>query len=125
MTEEVNGSKIGAVSLWASILGIIVPILVAFLVRLFVKVNDEPYYILCCLLFVGAELIALVTGIIGRKSPSGKAGMGISLVCIILTALAIPLLTVSKVESRPVQNRPQPSQLAQPYFLKARFQENG
>jgi len=110
MTEEMNESKVGTVSLWASILGIIIPILVAFLVRLFVKVNDEPYYILCCLLFVGAELIALVTGIIGRKTASGKAGMGISLVCIILTALAIPLLTVGKVESRPVQNRPQPSQ---------------
>ena len=110
MNEETNGMKVGIISLWASIGGIVVPILVAFLVRLFVKVNDEPYYMLCILLFIGAELIALITGIIGRKSPAGKAGMGIALVCVVLTALAIPMFIVSPGGQRPGQQPPMESQ---------------
>lgn len=106
MNDETNGTKMGTISLCASIGGIVVPILVAFLVRLFVKVNDEPYFLLCILLFVGAELIALITGIIGRKSPAGKAGMGISLVCVLLTVLAIPMFMVSPGGDRPEQHRP-------------------
>ncbi len=102
MSDDNGGVKIGAISLWASILGIAVPIVIAFLVRVFVKANDQPYYMLCCLLFAGAELIALVTGIIGRKSSSGKAGMGISLACVLLTALAIPMFSARRVEQRPV-----------------------
>ena len=105
MNEESDRSKVGTISLWASILGILIPILIAFLVRLLVKVNDEPYYILCCLLFAGAELIALITGIISRRTPSGKAGMGISLVCIILTALAVPYFCVERPVHAPQQSQ--------------------
>jgi len=100
MNEETDGAKIGTISLWASIGGIVIPILIAFLVRLFVKVNVEPYYMICCLLFAGAELIALITGIIGRKSPAGKAGMGIALVCVVLTALGALYLTARVVVVR-------------------------
>ena len=109
MNENAD-TKVGTISLWASILGIIVPILIAFLVRLFVKTNDELYYMLCILLFAGAELIALITGIIGRKSPAGKAGMGIALVCVLLTVLAIPVFSVRQVEHRPNQQQPERSQ---------------
>ena len=105
MNENAD-TKVGTISLWASIGGIVIPILIAFLVRLFVKVNDEPYYMLCILLFAAAEIIALVTGIIGRKSAAGKAGMGISLACIILTTLAVPCLCIS----RPVQVQQQTQQ---------------
>ena len=99
-----DNSTIGTISLWASIAGIIVPILVALLVRMFVKGNDEPYYMLCCLLFAGVELVALVAGIIGRRSPSGKAGLSISAVCIVITVLVILAFTpVKRVERAPVQ----------------------
>ena len=82
--KNTANSTVGMISLWASILGIVVPVLIAFLVRIFVKENDDPYYTLCVLLFAGAELVALITGILGRHTLPGKAGLVISLVCIIL-----------------------------------------
>jgi hypothetical protein len=104
-------NKIGTISLWASILGIVVPILIAFLVGLFVKVNDEPYYMLCILLFAGAELIALITGIIGRKAVAGKAGLSIALVCVLLTVLAIPFIFVQNAApTQPSDQHPVRSQ---------------
>lgn len=98
MTEELDRSKVGLVSLWASVCGVVVPILLAFLVRIFVKGNDEPYYILCCLLFAGGELVALVTGIIGRRSASGKAGLWISAVCLAVTVLAVLSLIPRRIQ---------------------------
>lgn len=111
MSEDAD-AKVGAISLWASILGIVVPILIAFLVHLFVKTNDGTYYTLCSLLFVGAELIALVTGIIGRKSAAGKGGLGIALVCVLLIALSIPMFVVRPVAvvKQPDQQQPVRSQ---------------
>jgi ABC-type iron transport system FetAB permease component len=100
--SDTEKAKIGTLSLWASILGIVIPILIAFLVRILVKVNDEQYYMLCILLFAGLELIAFITGFIGRKSPAGKAGMSISLVCTVLVVLALPMFVVQKtVDYRP------------------------
>ncbi|MGA0447745.1 MAG: hypothetical protein ACO3M2_13165, partial [Pseudohongiellaceae bacterium] len=104
--NETADNKVGAISLWASILGIVVPILIAFLVRLSVKTNDETYYMLCILLFVGAEMIALITGIIGRKTAAGKAGIGTSLVCVLLTALAITMFTSRPSEHRSGRQQP-------------------
>ena len=109
--SENNNTRIGTISLWASILGIVVPIFIAFLVRIFVDENDEPYYMLCCLLFAGVELVALATGIIGRRSPSGKAGLSISAVCVVVTVLAVLILMpVRRVEHAPVEqtDRSQP-----------------
>jgi uncharacterized membrane protein YecN with MAPEG domain len=105
MNDDMNtNTKIGTISLWASILGIVVPIFIAFLVRVFVKGNDEPYYMLCCLLFAGVELVALVTGIIARRSPLGKAGLSVSAVCIAVTVLAVLWFTpVRRVEHRPME----------------------
>jgi hypothetical protein len=104
MSEENGGTKVGAVSLWAGVGGIIVPILIAILGRLFMKTNDEQYNILCLLLFAGAEWIALVTGIIGRRSAYGKAGLCISSVCVVATVLAVGLFlpVVRRVEGQPV-----------------------
>ena len=112
--SENNNTRIGTISLWASILGIVVPIFIAFLVRIFVDGNDEPYYMLCCLFFAGVELVALVTGIIGRRSPSGKAGLSISAVCVVVTVLAIAFFVfftpVRMVEHAPLEqtDRSQP-----------------
>ena len=97
MNPEAGGTRVGIVSLWASILGIVLTIIVALLVRSFVNGDDEPYYMMCVLLFVGMEVIGLITGIVGRKSPAGKAGLGISLVCVVLTLLAIPIFMVRPV----------------------------
>lgn len=100
MNEENEKSMIGIVSLWTGILGIVLPILCAFLAHLFAKENSGFYYLLCILLFIGLELVALITGIIGRKSLCGKAGMIIAIVCEVLLALliilALPYFWMSK-----------------------------
>ncbi len=85
--SDIGESRIGAISLWASISGIVVPIIIALLVRLFVRADHGTYHMLCVFLFVGCELVAVVTGIIGRRSASGKAGLSISTICIVLTLL--------------------------------------
>ena len=90
--SENDTSRIGTISLWVSIIGIVGPVIMALLVRVFVKANHERYYMLCGLLFAGLELVALVTGAIGRRSPAGKAGLRISAVCIVLTVLAVLVL---------------------------------
>lgn len=105
MNEEAVGAKVGVVSLWASILGIVVPILIAVLVLFFARANHVPLYQLCLILAAGTELIALITGIIGRKSLAGKAGMWVSLVLIVTSALAVFLL--SATPHQPVEDGPQ------------------
>ena len=92
MNDDMNtntNTKIGAISLWASMGGIVILILITRLVPIFVKGNDVYYMMLCYLLFAGVELVALVTGIIGWRSAAGKAGLGISAVCMVITAVAI------------------------------------
>lgn len=49
--------------------------------------------------FVALEIAALVTGIIGRHSACGKAGLSISAILLVLTAIAAPFFMVSSSES--------------------------
>jgi len=91
MNGDNGRSSVGVTSLVCSILGIILPILLGFLALKF-DGHARLYILLCILLFIGLELIALITGIIGRKSASGKAGMIVSIVCTTLTLLAIILI---------------------------------
>ncbi|MCX7008289.1 MAG: hypothetical protein NTY53_13755, partial [Kiritimatiellaeota bacterium] len=92
MNEENGRSSVGIISLVCSMLGIVLPIVLGFLAYRFGGQVVWPYFLLCILLFIGLELIALITGIIGRKSPAGKAGMIVSIVCATLTLLAIILV---------------------------------
>jgi hypothetical protein len=55
----------------------------------------DPPYMLCLLLFVALEIAALVTRIIGRHSACGKAGLSISAILLVLTAIAAPFLMIS------------------------------
>jgi len=110
MNGENGASKIGRISLWAGVLGVIVPVVIALVVRAVAGEGAETYYLFCFLLFAGAELTALVTGIVGRKSPYGKAGLGISCACIVVTALAIPAFTVRRGEPVPTETQSSPDQ---------------
>jgi hypothetical protein len=85
--SDIDNTRVGTISMWASISGIVVPIIIALLVRVFVRADHGTYHILCVFLFVGCELVAFVTGLIGRRSVSGKAGLSISIICIVLTLL--------------------------------------
>ncbi len=71
-------TKLGITSLRLSILGVIIPIVVAFLSHIFVEDDLKPYYTLCVILFLGLEFIALVCGIVARSNPAGKAGLTVS-----------------------------------------------
>ena len=97
-------SKLGVISLRFSILGILIPVVLAFLTHLFVEGDLKPYYTLCFLLFAGFELIALISGVIGRSSPAGKAGRGISSVFIALGILAV--WTILFAPSEPPKDSP-------------------
>ena len=98
-------SKLGVTSFRLSILGVLVPVVVAFLSNIFVEGDLKPYYILCFLLFAGFEFIALISGVIGRSSPAGKAGLGISSVFIALGILAV--WTILFAPSEPPKDSPQ------------------
>jgi len=126
--NDSGNSKVGTISLRASIAGIVVPVLVAFLVLIFAKRNPSPYFTLCAVLFAGLELVALVTGAIARREPSGRAGLVISALCIIVTGGAAFFFSGSPAppeQETPVADieQPQPDS----YFRKAAdtLPENG
>jgi len=93
-------SNIGRMSLILAIGGVVLPILVALLLAIVEWLADfDPPYMLCVLLLVALEIAALVTGIIGRHSASGKAGLTISAILLVLTMIGAPFIMISSVES--------------------------
>ncbi len=93
----------GRISLWTAIVGLVGPILLALngtLLGIFVRL-PEGYYILCAALMVLLELAALVCGIVGRRTASGKAGIAIAVVAVVLVATVVTfLLFVVKEDDR-------------------------
>ncbi len=87
MPEEMERVNLGATSKWISILGIIIPILLLAVYGIRMKTSDRSFELISYALFVGMEFIALVCGILGRRTPSGKAGLWISLVCMLFAIL--------------------------------------
>jgi hypothetical protein len=92
MNAENGRSSLGTVSLVCGIGGIALPILLG-LVGFFLHMNALLFFLLLFFLFVGLELAALVTGILARKTPTGKAGLVISSILVVLLLL-VPLLLI-------------------------------
>ncbi len=92
--NDIAQSRVGTVSLRASIIGIVVPVVLLLFIR--------P--IICLLLFGGLQLVAVVSGVIGRRTPAGKAGLVISSICIIVTGGAA--FFFSATPSPPVEEIP-------------------
>ena len=89
-TPASRASRVGKLSLIAAILGCVVPIILGILFWILEdKFNMNPPYSLCLFSFLGLELIALGTGIAGWRSPCGKAGIGISLLLLLVTRLLL------------------------------------
>lgn len=105
--EQINTnstSNIGRMSLILAIGGVVLPIFVVLLLAIVEWLTDfDPPYMLCLLLFVALEIAALVTGIIGRRSACGKAGLTISAILLVLTAIGAPFLMISSLESTGVR----------------------
>ena len=68
---------LGKASLWSSIIGIVLPACLYVLVIIFFSYEGLAYGA-CQLLFVILQLVALGCGIAARRTPNGKAGLGIS-----------------------------------------------
>ena len=65
--------EVGKVSLWSAIGGVVAGAALAFLFILVEALTEaEMSFSLPVLLFAGLEVVALVAGIAGRRSPHGK-----------------------------------------------------
>jgi hypothetical protein len=89
-------TTLGKVSLWTAVIGLVVPVALAvgvILVVLFVTRAWEGLIrlVLCGALLVILELVAFVCGIMARRTTSGKIGLAISGVLLML-ALGFTLL---------------------------------
>jgi hypothetical protein len=93
-----SAEAVGRTSLWLAVTGLVLPILVAIVVSVVLTLanayetylrNGGAYYGLCVLLFVVLELAALVCGLVGWRSGSGKAGVILSGISLVLTVAAV------------------------------------
>jgi hypothetical protein len=89
--SQVN--SIGRISLWTSITGVVLPVLLALGGSLLAERLDltEGYLVLCLLLGIGLEVAAMGCGMVGWRSKSGKAGLMISVLSLVLFALVFCL----------------------------------
>jgi hypothetical protein len=105
MTETT--APVGRVSLWAAILGLLLPVLFALVFVLVVSALDETgtrkltdlrnhelYFALCIVLFVVFELIAFACGLVAIRTGTGKAGLTISGGSLTLATLAVASLVL-------------------------------
>ncbi len=93
-------SNIGIMSLVLAIGGVVLAIAVWLLLAIVEWLTVfEPPYALCIFLFIALEIAAFATGIIARRSPAGKAGMIMSAILLILTAIGAPFFMVSTSET--------------------------
>src|SRR5436190_16303118 len=87
-----NNVPLGKVSLWTSIIGIVLPGCLYVLVAVFFNREGWAYGV-CELLFVILEFVALGCGIAARRTPTGRGGLVISgsllsiLLCIVSAVL--------------------------------------
>lgn len=109
MTEP--NTQIGRLSLWTSILGVLVPGSLAIIVAIVEDakgLRDEgTYYGLCAALFLVLQLIALGCGIASRRTPTGRAALTISGLSLTLTLVIV--FVISMFSWSPSQRSPPPS----------------
>jgi hypothetical protein len=100
-------SALGKASLWTAIIGIVLPASLAVLVAVFLTrpvLGQDPgiAYALCGVIFVILQLVALGCGIAARRTPTGRAGMVISAILLVLgVGLAAFKLGVSVSSKQP------------------------
>ena len=110
-----DDERLGSISLWISIVGLVLPVLLAMVFAVLLERNilREPgtYYGLCLLLGGGLELAALGCGLGARRTTAGKTGLFLSLASLLLLVLVLAF-TTSTVQMAPAQQGPAPA--AQP-----------
>jgi hypothetical protein len=111
VTMSTDDERQGRISLWTSILGLVLPVLLAmgFTVLLGQNILREPgtYYGLCLLLGGVLELAALGCGLGARRTGAGKTGLFLSLASLLLLVLVMAF-TRGSVRIAPVQRQAAP-----------------
>lgn len=91
-----DNASLGKVSLWSSIIGVVLPGCIAVLVFFIEKNTSEQSlslgyviygFVICGFLFVTLELVALGCGIAARRTTAGNAGLVISAGIVFLVLL--------------------------------------
>jgi hypothetical protein len=115
VTVAAGDERLGGISLWTSIVGLVLPVLLAMVFAVLLERNilREPgtYYGLCLLLGGVIELAALGCGLGARRTAAGKTGLFISLASLLLLVLVMAV-TTPRVQMVPDQQRVAPA--AQP-----------
>jgi hypothetical protein len=115
VTVAADDERLGSISLWTSIVGLVLPVLLAMVFAVLLERNilREPgtYYGLCLLLGGVIELAALGCGLGARRTAAGKTGLFISLASLLLLVLVMAF-TTPRVQMVPDQQRVAPA--AQP-----------
>ena len=90
--ETQSKNEVGKISLYAAIGGVVGGAALGLLFVLVESLTEAQMPVsLCLLLFVGLEVVALVTGIAGWASAYGKAGFGASIILLGMTTFFIPV----------------------------------
>ncbi|HEV56597.1 MAG TPA: hypothetical protein ENN87_03760 [Phycisphaerales bacterium] len=86
-------SQTGKQSLCLAIAGLILPLVLALpLAVVEWLIGTQITYVVCGVLFLSLETAAVITGIIGRNSAYGKAGLALSVGLLVLAGLAAPTM---------------------------------
>jgi hypothetical protein len=108
-------ATLGKASLGTAILGIVLPGCLAVLVAVFIKNEYERRipYVICGLLFVVLEFVAFGCGIGGKRTATGKAGLIISTVLLLIPIVCAAVIFFSdSVKVSPKATRPAPIEQA-------------
>jgi hypothetical protein len=89
--------SLGKASLWSAIIGFVLPMCLALLAAIFIENRDEPPtlpQVLCGILLTIVELLALGCGIASRRTVTGKAGLVISAIMLLLPITVLVLILI-------------------------------
>ena len=97
--ETTGKNVLGKISLCLAIAGIIGTVILGLCFSLFAGLTGIMIPIsIFVLLFIGLEITALVTGIIAWCSPYGKAGLGVSVLLLLLMIFFVPVFKTVRYE---------------------------
>jgi len=84
-----SADSIGRISLWTSIAGLVLPVLLGLAGSALPKAlrPEDSYIVFCAVLGLVLEVAAVGCGIVGRRSGAGKAGLIISVLSLVLFVL--------------------------------------
>ena len=94
-------ATVGRTALWTAIGGLVLPLVGAIIILACAPRASETVYILLMLLGMILELIALVSGIVARTTPAGRAGLWIAAVslCLALAWVAVVFFSYAAFQS--------------------------